>query len=372
MIAENNILSFGEQLGVSLCSTYRSYGYCQYKMSKFEEYDLYARNKDFLISDTVLTFTDLSGKLMALKPDVTLSIIRNSRDDSDCVQKVYYTENVYRVSRGGRTFQEIPQAGLECIGNIDEYNITEVLLLAAESLKTISECCILEITNLDILAAFIDDMKVTSECKNKILKYVSEKNLHDLSLLCDSCAVEAEQKDKILRLLKLGGTPDEVLPELRALCDGDVAVSQLKKICENLTSCGYGDILRIDFSLVDDMNYYNGIVFRGFVSGVPTGVVSGGQYDRLMEKMGRKSGAIGFAVYLDALERLNDNPPEFDVDVLLLYDKQAKTSDICEAMRNLVSRGFTVSANSCCPEKLKFKTLAKMNGSEVVFHHADA
>ena len=83
-----------------LGSLYSQYGYVPYQMSKFEEYDLYVRNKDFLISDSVITFTDTTGKLMALKPDVTLSIIKNSADVQSGVQKVYYRENVYRVSKG--------------------------------------------------------------------------------------------------------------------------------------------------------------------------------------------------------------------------------------------------------------------------------
>lgn len=372
MNSENNILSYGDKLGVSLCNTYRSYGYQQYKMSKFEEYDLYARNKDFLISDAVLTFTDLSGKLMALKPDVTLSIVRNSRDDSDSVQKVYYTENVYRVSRGGRSFQEILQAGLECIGTIDAYHISEVLMLAAESLKTISERSVLEISNLDILAEIIDCMELSSEYRSKILKCISEKNLHELTLLCDRCGADKKHTEKLVRLLNISGMPDAVLPELEALCGDGAAVAQLKEICSDLISCGYKDLLRIDFSLVNDMNYYNGIVFRGFVHGVPTGVVSGGQYDRLMEKMGRKSGAIGFAVYLDALERLGNSVPEFDVDILLLYDVQTNVSEICTAVRNLAEQGYTVSANSTRPEKLKYRQVAKMNGSEVIFINGNA
>ena len=96
-IAET-ILQNDEKAVYRLRSLYRSYGYTPYKMSKFEEYDLYVRNKDFLVSDSVITFTDKSGKLMALKPDVTLSIIKNSRAEAGCVQKVYYNENVYRVS----------------------------------------------------------------------------------------------------------------------------------------------------------------------------------------------------------------------------------------------------------------------------------
>ncbi|MBR4872505.1 MAG: ATP phosphoribosyltransferase regulatory subunit, partial [Clostridia bacterium] len=97
-----------------LRSLYRRYGYAQYKMSKFEEYDLYVRNKSFLLSDHVITFTDTDGKLMALKPDVTLSIVKNSKDRTDGVRKVYYNENVYRVPKGDISFREIMQTGLEC------------------------------------------------------------------------------------------------------------------------------------------------------------------------------------------------------------------------------------------------------------------
>ena len=128
-------LGFSEKVIFSLRSLYEKYGYSQYKMSKFEEYDLYARNKDFLISDSVITFTDTNGKLMALKPDVTLSIVKNSKDAPDFVQKLYYNENVYRVSKRSHAFQEIMQVGLECIGMVDDYCICEALMLAAQSLR---------------------------------------------------------------------------------------------------------------------------------------------------------------------------------------------------------------------------------------------
>lgn len=70
---------------------------------------------------------------MALKPDVTLSIIKNSKDTPGYVQKLYYNENVYRVSKGTKTFKEIMQVGLECIGDIDGYCISEVITLAGKA-----------------------------------------------------------------------------------------------------------------------------------------------------------------------------------------------------------------------------------------------
>ena len=84
-----NVLKNDEKAIFSLRELYGKYGYSQFKMSKFEEYDLYVRNKNFLVSDNIITFTDTDGKLMALKPDVTLSIIKNSKDTEKAVQKLY-------------------------------------------------------------------------------------------------------------------------------------------------------------------------------------------------------------------------------------------------------------------------------------------
>ncbi|MBQ7292755.1 MAG: ATP phosphoribosyltransferase regulatory subunit, partial [Clostridia bacterium] len=116
---DKNVLENGERVAYSLGQLYHKYGYIRYKVSKFEEYDLYVQNKSFLVSDNVLTFTDTDGKLMALKPDVTLSIVKNSVDGENSIQKVYYNENVYRTSQGAGEFKEIMQTGLECIGDID-------------------------------------------------------------------------------------------------------------------------------------------------------------------------------------------------------------------------------------------------------------
>ena len=110
MLDENLFRS--EELAVfHLRDLYRRYGYLPYRMSKFEEYELYVRNKDFLVSDRVITFNDTNGKLLALKPDVTLSIIRGGEDAPGTKQKVYYNENVYRVSERTHRFKRSCRQG---------------------------------------------------------------------------------------------------------------------------------------------------------------------------------------------------------------------------------------------------------------------
>ena len=113
-MAEDRLYLKGEEkVLMQLRSLYASYGYRTYKMSRFEEYDLYAGNKDFLVSGNVITFTDTDGKLLALKPDVTLSIVKSIRESKGLVSRVCYDENVYRVSDRSGTFREIMQAGVE-------------------------------------------------------------------------------------------------------------------------------------------------------------------------------------------------------------------------------------------------------------------
>ena len=118
----------------------------------------------------------------------------------------------------------------------------------------------------------------------------------------------------------------------------------------------------LDFSIISDLDYYNGIVFRGFINGIPTGILSGGQYDLLMKKMGKRSGAIGFAVYPDLLkERAKSR--EYDVDALLLYTENDPLSDVREAVAALTESGRTVTAQKSVPEKLRYKQLFKLNRS---------
>ena len=141
-----NVLTRDELAVFTLRALYSEYGYSQYKMSKFEEYELYAENKDFLVSDRIITFNDTNGKLMALKPDVTLSIIKNTTDAKGVKQKVFYNENVYRVSQRTHQYKEIMQAGLECVGDIDSYDLFETVLLAAKSLELISPDFVLDVS----------------------------------------------------------------------------------------------------------------------------------------------------------------------------------------------------------------------------------
>ena len=374
MSTAQTVLQGDERAALALRALYRDHGYTQYKMNKFEEYDLYVRNKDFLISDNVITFTDTSGKLLALKPDVTLSIVKNSGCESG-VEKVYYQENVYRVSGRTHAFREIMQVGLECIGNIDDYCLFEVLTLAAKSLTAISKDAVLDVSHLGIVSAVLDGLGVSGNVRGELLCRIGEKNLHELTAIATANGVAPEGLSALTALVTSYGKPCEVLSVLVPLIKDFVPEKMLTSFSALLTALEKspaGDIVRLDFSVVGDIGYYNGLVFKGFVAGVPEGLLSGGEYNGLMRKMGKNQNAIGFAVYLDALERLLDNGSEYDVDTVVLYDSAADLSLLSEAIESLTAAGQTVMARRAVPEKLRYQRLLKFDSKEGKLLEANA
>ena len=75
----------------------------------------------------------------------------------------------------------------------------------------------------------------------------------------------------------------------------------------------------------------------------------------MMRKMGRRAGAIGFALYLDLLEQLRAPSTNFDVDVLVLYDSSVSPDKLYKTVNGLISDGKQVSVQRAIPEKLRYR-----------------
>ena len=363
---DETLLKGEERAMLALRSLYRSHGYRPFRMSRFEEYEFYMRNKDYLESGRIITFTDTDGKLMALKPDVTLSIIKNGEDEPGCRQKVYYDESVFRVPAGGQQFREIRQAGLECIGDIRLYDVYEVLLLAAESLGALSDRFVLDLSHLGILSALLEETGQDEAFRRKAALCFAEKNAHDLRDLCGSRGVSPAATERLCRCAALCGPLPETVRELEGLCPAgaEESLEELRTLSRLLGKTPWGERISLDFSVVNNIGYYSGIVFSGFLEGIVDTVLSGGRYDRLMHKLGRRSGAIGFAVYLDLLSALRPPEPEMDADVLLLVPEDADPERVARAAGRLTAAGRSVSVQERAPAAGSFGECIRLEEAE--------
>ncbi len=354
------VFSFEERLIHALRKMYGSYGYLPFKMSKFEEYDFYMKNREFLIGESIISFTDADGSLLALKPDVTLSIIKNARVGAGVKEKVYYSENVYRTSASSHRFKEIMQMGLECIGDVDEYDVFETIALAAKSLSLINENFVLDISNMGLLASVLDATELGADARSELLSFIAGKNLHEAKNLLEKFNTPPEVLRKISALVSLRTPILSAADAIRSLKLGtgaDAAAEEVERLSVLLSSAGLSDKIFFDASVMNDMNYYNGIVFRGFIAGISEAVLSGGRYDALMGRMGRRAGALGFAIYLDLLENFEDCDGGYDVDVLLIYDEKLDTGAVISRVNELLAEGFSVCAQRAVPERLRYARL---------------
>lgn len=346
MVFDDNILKTEEKIMFALRSLYHQSGYVPFKMSRFEEYDLYAKNKDFLVSSDILTFTDLNGKLLALKPDVTLSIIKNYKGNESGLYKVYYNENVYRPEKGMHEFEEIMQSGIECIGDVDICAECEVIALAVKSLSVISDKFILDIASAGMVNGLLNAAVTDGDVKRRMNVLMNAKNIHGLREVCSENSVGGGITDALIRLSEINLKASDDFSCLERLCinrEMSEAYERLVSVVSILKKCGLAENIRIDFSIISDANYYSGIVFRGYVDELPKGVLSGGRYDKLLSRMGKKGGAIGFAVYSGMLERLRPSSRELDSDAVIIYDDTTLPEKVLMRARSLREEGKTVN-----------------------------
>jgi len=368
---EESVLQYEERAIFRLRRLYADYGYTHYKMSKFEEYDLYVQNKSFLVSDQVITFTDTNGRLMALKPDVTLSIVKNTEAPAESVQKLYYDENVYRVSGKENAYREIKQVGLECLGNIDACCMAEVLTLAEQSLCAVGGEYVLNVSHLGILSEVLGALGLPQKASARVLSCIGEKNLHGVQ---EICAEEGKTKEEIAPLCALittYGAPAEVIRTLAPILPTERARAMLTELGDLLCAVASAHI-RLDFSVVHDMRYYNGIVFCGYAADIPTRILSGGQYDRLVQRMGKRTGAVGFAVYLDLLKSRTDAAPDYDVDTVLLYDESTPLATVLQTAKELRVHGKSVMVEPSLPQGLRCRQIYQLEKGACRLVEADA
>ena len=294
-----------ERAQLELRAVYEKAGYHKYHMGGFEEYSLYQENRGFLSSDQVITFTDLDGRLLAMKPDVTLGIAKNAQPAPGECKKYYYVEKVYRPSRESRTFKEINQMGLECIGAVDDGVTAQVVQLAVQSLAAAGVPYVLEIGHMGFIKGLLDAVDAPRACRAQLLGFLQSKNAHELQQAALQAGISAWGAQALCGLLELNGPLEDTLCRAREMVKSEgmsAALDEVSALLKVLGGAGCG--IRLDLSLGGEMEYYNGLVFNGYLQGLPRAVVRGGRYDLLARRFTPGAGAIGFAVYLDELERL--------------------------------------------------------------------
>lgn len=237
-------LEWDTRVTLALDALYRMSGYERYRMNKFEPYDLYLEHRGFLRDNAVISFTDPRGRLMALKPDVTMSIVKNASVDA-AVERLFYIENVFRVPPGGSEFAEIAQMGLECLGcdsgRVQSDVDAEVVALACRTLDVCGGRSRLAVSHMGFLSALLDVCLLEDEPREQALRCIRLKNAAGLADVLRGAGAPSESQDALLGALAVSSPLSSAVEFLKALPLSRVAleaVEALEALVKRLVASG--------------------------------------------------------------------------------------------------------------------------------------
>ena len=323
---------------------YDSYGYKKISLPSFEEYDLYNENKDF-IDRNVLTVMSPNGKLLALRPDITLSVAKKvSKDQSLKYSKIYYQENTYNLTKYVG-YEEDEQLGIELIGKESTFLDFEIINLAVKSLDIINKKSMIVLSHAGFISSIFENFDLEYETKEQILDCINRKNSHDIQkILKKNEHISENVKKLIYKIPELSGNLENIEKELLKYEINDNTkkiLSELKQLNSLLMKFYKKSKIVFDFSVVKNLNYYNGIILQGYIEDFPNVILTGGRYDKLFEKFGVDTGAVGFAILTDGLKGYYKDTDKKDFEVLIAYD-DSDFEKLVEIVNDFQKKGLRV------------------------------
>lgn len=292
------------ELREQLVGLFRRRGFLEIITPELEFYDLFVETGNPIAQERMMKLIDRSGKILVLRPDCTTPIARvaaTKLKNLPVPQRLYYDETVFRSDEAHQgTLNDVMQCGVEFIGAQGLKSHIEIIALAVDALHACqAPMFYIELGHVNFCRDLLDELGLETEERTQALALIEQKDFAALEALLSPFA--AQPAYQVLRALPhlFGGA--EVLQEAQALAPDSQALAYLAELYRALCEAGYSEHIRFDLGLVHQMDYYTGLIFRGYVTNAGAAVLSGGRYDKLAEALGRPAEAIGFAINVDKL-----------------------------------------------------------------------
>lgn len=346
---QNNTIS-------TLKKRFFTYGYRQVQTSVFEDYDLYAAIAGTINKDDMIKVVDSSGKVLVMRPDMTIPITRMAaaeKKQNVDNSRLFYVQDVFRQSFEQTDRKEITQAGVECFGESTAENDAEIIALAIQSLKDLGfHSFKLEVGHAGFFKALINELQIPLEKTEQIKALIQSKNVAELETFLADLPAKKELIDAVREIPMLYGDPQTVMKRADKLALNDTmkqTIQKLRDVYELLEVYALTDYVVFDLGLINNMNYYTGVIFQGFVQNLGKPVLMGGRYDQLAENFYTDMPAIGFACDVDsllqAIYKQNKSGKTFVPDSILLVYERSTQKEALSAASDLREAGYSVIAS---------------------------
>jgi ATP phosphoribosyltransferase regulatory subunit len=288
--------------------------YFEDKGYAFIDPEIFQTYEGFLEAEMMLdarrTVKVLSGdaQIMILRPDITMSVLERTmklRKDDDPL-KIYYNSKIY-LNTGGSKISELRQMGAEYLGEDSIKADQEIIAMAVEVLANLKTPFILELGTSKYLGGLFESLPISKIEKQTIRGAISRKNQGELVRIISEMKLDQKVKDLLSQILSMQGDIDAVISlaeQYEMNEEMGSAMEELKALRDFFEIEKIRQWIHFDLSMVPDLDYYDGMIFKGYSFSSPKKILSGGRYDSLTEKFGKRTSAIGFSVNMDEMARL--------------------------------------------------------------------
>ena len=279
-------------------------GFIQIKPEIFEEYDEITQIDKNISTKSMVKV--VSNKVMVLRPDITISLMKNliPRWEDDLSLKLFYHSTVYKNKRNGDGIIQCRQFGCEYLGEPSMDADREVVNLAFNILRKFTDEFLLEIGSGNYIDGFVEALNIDSDTERQFKKLLYRKNKPELEAFAQKLDIKPELKELMVNILSIRGTLKEVTERANKYFTNarmKKGIDQLNTISTLISKEDLDKYTLFDLSMVSKLDYYDGVMLKGYYKSLYKEILSGGRYDSLTESFGKRVPAIGFTIYFDAL-----------------------------------------------------------------------
>jgi ATP phosphoribosyltransferase regulatory subunit len=349
--------AFKDEILNNVKETFRSFGYRQILTPTFEYLDLYKEMFGGINFKQMLKFISPQGDIMVLRPDATIPVARmaaKNYKDRDEYLKFFYTAPIFRQMESQKGDErEFLQAGIEYFANSDPSCDAEVIAIG---IKTLLDNGVkdfrIDLGQVDYLGSLLEEAEPDESVRKKIIALIESKNQGELRYYLNERSIDARYKELILNIVMMYGKPEEVLPLARtcAINEGmNQAINNCEQVYQILEDYGYQQYIIFDLGFTNPLNYYTGIIFKGYVDNFGKAILQGGRYDKLTQNFGPYKPACGFGININYLVDIVSMSKSKDsvtchTDYLILYEINNRKQAF-EIGQKLRTKGYIVETD---------------------------
>lgn len=315
---------------------FEGYGYNAVESPMFEYIEVFSDEKMGSISPKqMFRFFDRNGSSLALRSDMTPPIARiaaTAYAKATGPLRFSYFGNAFRYNESYQgKLCEFPQAGIELMGVDSTDADAEVIALAVKSiLATGVKEFRLHIGQVQFFKSILEETGLLQEDCNELKNMVGKRNYVGVESLIEDKDIDENIKQLFIKLPKMVGTKNVIAEAVRLTKSKEAltALKEMENLYDSLKLYGVEDYVVFDLGMVNSLNYYTGIIFRGYTYGTGCSILDGGRYDNLVEQFGKKIPAVGFGIKVnEVLNVLENNNVDLGVEgtkAMVAYTAEGK------------------------------------------------